>query len=165
MRRWMIELRDQMGLDMHAMAKRCGCSVTLLEYLEEGDSKTLPTLARQIGIAYGMTLIQANELAKPLQPRYVMLGGKGGGGYEWHPPKAETVPLITFVPEKEKERRDSKEISREAARLVQATGKSARQLSVDAGRTGSYVGNILMAIGRGRVLSPGTRKTLMEILG
>ena len=94
MRKWMTELRERMEMSLFEMSKRCECSEMLLYYLENG-SCTLPSLARQIGMGYGMTLVQANELAKPLKPKYSVRCY--GTCFEWVPPKDETVPLIAQI--------------------------------------------------------------------
>lgn len=172
MRSWMIELRKQAGFTLKDMAKRCGCSVRLLEYLEIEDSKTLPSLARSIGIAYGMTMIQANELAKPLQTSYAFTGAKNTMAFAWTPPKEETKPLIGQRPERERRAplpvaapKTPPGLSYNAViSRLQATGKSARQLSLEAGRSENYMGSLILKIRYRLPMSVAAREAVAGLL-
>lgn len=65
MRAWMVELREGLGLTLPEMAVRARLgSARLLVLLEREDAVTFPSMAAQIGMAYGMTDAQVRAIAK-----------------------------------------------------------------------------------------------------
>ena len=60
-RKWMVDLRERMGLAMEEMAQRCECSHGLL-YMVESGSLTHHNIAARIARAYGMDVHQYNQL-------------------------------------------------------------------------------------------------------
>lgn len=160
MRQWMIDMRKDLGLSREEAAKRCECSPRLLEYLEVEDSVTLPSLARQIGKAYGMHLEQMAEICKPLKPVYRYAGG-GIVEREWRPPVRETIAISA----KEKKIPEEKpELYLRLDALIKATGKSQAELSRNCGRGNSYLGNIMNGLAAGRQIHRVTVGVLCQVL-
>lgn len=60
-RKWMVDLRERMGLEIEEMAKKCDCSHNLLFMVESG-SPTQCNIAARIARAYGMDVHQYNQL-------------------------------------------------------------------------------------------------------
>lgn len=62
-REYMIRYREQLGLDLQSMAKKCKISKGLLEMLEDYDKEvTHPKIAERVGRAYKLNKAQVEEL-------------------------------------------------------------------------------------------------------
>lgn len=64
-RKWMIALREKLGIDRERMATLCKCTPGLLELLEEHNAITQPKIASRIAHRYGMDVEQYNQLVHP----------------------------------------------------------------------------------------------------
>lgn len=75
MRECMTLQRKKKGVSIETMAKRCKCSVILLEMLEyDEDAVTHPNIAARIAKAYGLNAKDAErllpEIRRPSSPLY-----------------------------------------------------------------------------------------------
>ena len=75
LRERMIKRREKYRISRKKMALKCGCSEKLLQIIEEEDGVTRPNIAKRIGLAYGLTELEIEELM-PINYR------PHGGDYE-----------------------------------------------------------------------------------